>query len=187
MYAYDHLTEPRNTTSGVATKLLLGFVSTFEDIKCPEAPFTNPGDEVTIRSPHTFKTVDDGFIELLLAPEKNRLQLSTVGDKGFQKFNENITAMIPGSYAAQHEAIKNMLNKPLIILIKDSNCDENMWYQLGCDCEAAYLTAAFDTGTTAEGNKGYEVTFSVMTNYVALYTPVDGLGDPIDPITQLKA
>lgn len=185
-YAYDNLTSPRNSTSGVSDFFMLAPVTAFTDVKCPEAPFTNPGDEVTIRSPHVFP-VGQGFIRVLLAPEKNKLDLETVGNKGFQKFNQKLIGFIAGSYAELHEAIKNWLNKPLIILIKDSNCDENLWYQIGCDCEAAYMTAKFMTGTTAEGEKGYEIEFSVMTNYVAIYKPVDGEGDPIDPISQIKA
>ena len=183
-YAYANLVTPRNTTSGVADFFLLASVADFDDIKCPEAPFTNPGDEVKIRAPHEF-LADKGFIKVLFAPEKNKLDMETVGDKGFQKFNEKLVGFIAGSYAELHEAIKNWLNKPMILLIKDSNCDENLWYQIGCDCEAAYMTCTFTTSTTNEGVKGYEVTFSVMTNYVAIYAPVDGSDDPIDPLSQV--
>lgn len=185
-YIYDNLVTPRNTTSGIADFILLAPTSAFIDIKCPEAPFTNPGDEVKIRAAHEFVETK-GFIKVLLAPEKNKLDLETVGDKGFQKFNQKLNCFIAGSYAEVHEAIKNWLNKPLILLTKDSNCDENLWYQIGCDCEASYMTAKFGTSTTNEGVKGYEVEFSVMTNYVALYAPVDGEGDPIDPLSQVIA
>ncbi len=183
-YVYSSLNSPRNTTSGVADFFLVAPVAHFEDVKCPEAPFTNPGDEVKIRKPHEF-VVGKGFIKVLLAPEKNKIDFETVGDKGFQKFNGKFTGFIAGSYAELHEAIKNWINKPMILLAKDSNCDENLWYQIGCDCEAAYMTCTFGTSTTNEGVKGYEVTFSVMSNYVALYTPLDVNDDPIDPLSQV--
>lgn len=166
--------------------MLLAPLTAFTTLRCPEAPFTNPGDEVKIRKPHVFPN-GEGFIRLQLAPEKNSYMLETIGNKGFQKFDEKITAFLAGSYAEVHEAIKNWLNKPLILLIKDSNCDENLWYQVGCDCEAAYMMASFNTGTTREGDKGYEVTFSVTANYVALYAPLDTEGDPINPMSQLKS
>jgi len=185
-YAYDHLNEPRNTTSGVADSMLIAPLSAFQTLRCPEAPFTNPGDEVTIRRPHVFKA-NEGFIMVQLAPEKNNLALETIGNKGFQKFNENLNSFIAGSYKEVHEAIKNWMNKPHIVLIRDSKCEENLWYQVGCECEAAYLMAGFDTGNTAEGDKGYTCTWNVKSDYVALYAPLDTNGDPINPLTQLKA
>lgn len=185
-YAYGHLMNPSNTESGIAEMLLLAPVSAFETLRCPEAPFTEPGDEVKIRKPHVFK-VGEGFTKVLLAPEKNKLDLETVGNKGFQKFDKKLTGFIAGSTAEVHEAIKNWKNKPHVILARDSNCEANMWYQIGCECEAAYMMASFTTGTTAEGDKGYEVTFSVKTNYVAIYAPKNEDDDPIDPMSQVKA
>jgi hypothetical protein len=187
-YAYDHLTNPQNTESGVAEFILLAPASAFaaNGMKCPKAPFNNPGDEVTIREPHEF-VAGEGFVKVMLAPEKNQLTAETVGDKGFMKLRENAEVFIPGSYAALHEAIKNWKNKPLIILVKDSNCEANMWYQIGCDCEGSYLSASFGTGTTAEGTKGYTCGFSRMSSAITLYAPKDGLGNPIDPLSQLKA
>lgn len=187
-YEYAHLTNPRNTESGIAEFLLLAPMSAFavDGLKCPAAPFTNPGDETTIREPHVF-LAGEGFIKVQLAPEKNQFSAETVGDKGFQKFRENLEVFIPGTYAEVHEAIKNWKNKPLILLSKDSNCDANIWYQIGCECEGSYMSASFSTGTTVEGVKGYTVTFSRMSNYIATYAPKDGEGDPIDPMSQLKA
>jgi hypothetical protein len=186
-YQYANLDNPRNTESGIAEFLLLAPMTAFaaNGLKCPAAPFTNPGDEVTIRQPHVFLP-GEGFIKLLLAPEKNELNAETVGDKGFQKLRETIQSMMAGTYPELHEAVKNWKNKPLIILAKDSNCDADLWYQVGCECEGSYMTASFATGTTVDGNKGYTLSFSRMSNYITIYAPKDGLGNPIDPLTQLK-
>ena len=53
-----------------------------------------------------------------------------------------------------------MLNKPLIALSKDADCAADLYYQLGCDCVFAYLTADFSTGTTKDGVKGYSAKIS---------------------------
>lgn len=169
-YVYANMMQPQNTQSGIAEFLLLAPVSDFtaDGIKCPKAPFAEPGDEVKILENHVFK---DGkaFAKFVLAPEKNKLDATTIGDKGFNKLNLELTAFIPGSYAEVHEAIKNILNTPLIALIKDSNCPANMYYQLGCDCTYAWATASFGTGTTVDGVKGYEVKISYQNGYIQLY------------------
>jgi hypothetical protein len=81
---------------------------------------------------------------------------------------------IPGSYADAHEMVANMINQPLIVLTKDSNCPAKMWYQLGCDCTSAYLKADFSTGTTKDGVKGYSGTISWQNSYIQLYAQADG-------------
>jgi hypothetical protein len=170
-YAYKNLLTPINTDSGIADFALIAPVRDFVDpdgIKCPAAPFTDPGDEVKIKQNHAFK---DGkaFAKYILAPETNQLQGTTVGDLGFRKMDQTATIVIPGSYAELHEAAKNLLNVPLIVLLKDSNCPANMYYQLGCDCVYAWASNEFGTGTTRDGRKGYTITINYLQGYIQLY------------------
>lgn len=160
-YAYKNLIEPQNVQSGVAEYVLLSPVSWFEQngIMCPVLPFTNPGDEITIYEPHVFKA-GKGFIKFQLAPQKNSLGYNTSGDIGSLKQNAELKIFIPGSYIVAHEAIKNLINTPLIALIKDGDCNAGLFYQLGCDCQKAWLSASFNTGTTKDGVKGYEATLT---------------------------
>ncbi|HYC29547.1 MAG TPA: hypothetical protein VEB42_12030 [Chitinophagaceae bacterium] len=167
-YVYNHLKTPKNTGSGVADFVLLAPVADFDEIKCPEAPFAAPGDEVTIKVPHVFKA-GKGFIRILLAPEKNQYGAATIGDKGFQKFDHTYDIFVPGSYAEVHEFAKNIINTPLIALGKDAECAADIWYQLGCDCVYAYLTMDFTTGTTREGVKGYAGKITYQSSSVLLY------------------
>lgn len=171
-YAYKNLKTPQNVGSGVADYLLIAPVSDFleDGIKCPTAPFTDPGDEIKIKTPHDFKP-ERGFAKWILATEKNKIDGATLGDKGFQKLDLTLEAMLPGSYAEQHEAVKNIINVPLIVLVPDSNCASGIFYQLGCDCVYAWATANFATGTTREGNKGYTIQISYLGGYVQLYNP----------------
>lgn len=160
-YAYQNLLAPKNTRSGVAENILLAPVDWFtrDGIKCPAAPFSLPGDEITIKESHVFKT-GKGFLNFQLAPQKNSLSYTTVGDLSLSRQNAELKIFIAGSYKEAHESIKNLINTPLIALIKDASCEENMYYQLGCDCTKAWLTASFTTGTTKDGVKGYEATLT---------------------------
>lgn len=177
-YAYKNLKQPKNTQSGISDYVLIAPVYDFEEggIKCPAAPFAAPGDEVKVKTAHVFKT-DRGFAKFILAPEKNELNAKTIGDKGFNKLDQELTVFFPGSYAEVHEAIKNLLNTPLIALSKDADCGADLHYQLGCDCVYAYLTADFSTGTTVNGVKGYlgKITYA---GGILLYTAtIDYLAD----------
>lgn len=176
MYAYQNLVTPRNTGSGIADYILIAPVSWFavDGIKCPEAPFDNPGDEIKVRTQHEF-IAGKGFVKYALAPEKNSYDAKTIGDKGFNKFDIESSIFFPGSYAELHEAIKNWMNIPLIALEKDSNCGANFYYQLGCDCTFAYLSPEFTTGTTKDGTKGYVGKITWQNDFVQIFQPTDGL------------
>lgn len=170
-YAFKNLNQPQNTDSGIADFALIAPVRDFEEngIKCPAAPFTDPGDRVKIKQNHVFK---DGkaFAKFLLAPESNQLEGTSIGDLGYKKLDQKATILVPGSYAELHEAAKEILNVPLIVLLKDSNCPANMYYQLGCDCVYAWASNSFGTGTTADGKKGYTIEISYKQGYIQLYT-----------------
>jgi hypothetical protein len=156
-YAYQNLKTYSNAGSGIAEYALIAPVSWFAagGIKAPVAPFgVTPGDSITIKTAHTF-IAGKGFIYYKLAPQKNQMDGKTVGDVGFNKQNYEVKIFIPGSTPAQHENIMNLLNVPLIVIVKDINCGANLYYQLGCDCTSAYMSADFSTGTSNSGVKGY--------------------------------
>ncbi|MES2457230.1 MAG: hypothetical protein V4594_16870 [Bacteroidota bacterium] len=181
VYTFTNLMDPQNTASGISDFILLAAVADFEadGIKCPEAPFATPGDKVKITSPHVFKT-DKAFAKIICAPEKNQLNVGSIGDTGFTKGDFNLEMFVPGSYAELHEAMGEYLNRPLIALVKDSNCGANQWYQLGCDCVFANLKWDFSTGTTKDGVKGYKISVTYQNGYILLYDVAGGpeiLGD----------
>lgn len=169
-YTYANLMTPSNAESGLAEVMYLAPVSDFavDGLKCPTAPFTNPGDETRINVPHVFLT-GKKFAKILLAPDKNELTAAPTGDKGFKKMNLEVTAFVPGSYNELHEAVKNWLNTPLVVLVPDGNCDTDMVYQLGCKCKFAYIEPTFKSGTDSNGIKGYEFKISYSSKYVQTY------------------
>jgi len=185
----QHYTTPSNTSSGISDFILLADQAAFAEngIKCPEAPFATAKDSITIKEPHEFLE-GEGFIRVNLAPDKNKIAFATIGDKGFKKSDITLTAVIPGLYPEVMAFMEHIKNRPLIILAKDSTCSANQWYQLGCDCLGAYANPTGDTGTTAEGQKGYVVEFNVKPDTALLYEPYEGSpGTYVNPISQLKA
>lgn len=159
-YAYRNQLDWQNSEPGIAEYALIAPKSWFAEngLKYPVGPFgVTPGDQITIKTAHTFKE-GKGFIKMVLAPEKNEMNTSIVGDTGFNKMNTEVKVVFPGSTPAQHEQLQNLLNEPLVCIFKDANCGANLYYQLGSDCQAAYLTTEFKTGTTASGIKGFEAT-----------------------------
>lgn len=161
-YAYKNLRKQSgNSKAGIAEYALLAPHDWFaaDGVKSPVAPFANQGDSLTIKTAHEFLD-GKGFLYYKLAPQKNSYSYKSVGDLGFKSFNSELKIFIAGSEIEVHEAVKNLLNTPLIVLIKDSNCAANMFYQLGCDCQFAYLSVDFNTSTTNSGIKGFEGTIT---------------------------
>lgn len=176
---YRNLREPQNVLSGVAEFALVAPKSFFTDdgIKSPVAPFTTPGDSIKIKDAHVFKE-GKGFIYYQLAPQKNELSYKTVGDLGLSKLNAEAKIFIPGSYAELHEAMADLVNVPLIVLQKDSQCAANLYYHLGNDCQFAWVKPEFTTGTTASGVKGYAVT--IVFDGGPLFYDVTGAPEILD-------
>ena len=119
---------------------------------------------------------------MALAADKNSYDAKTIGDTGFTKFANEVNVIVPGSYADQHELMKDLLNKPVIVLIKDSDCPADMWYQVGSACVFAYISPAFETGTTKESIKGYKLKITNTASKVYLYQGEINYIDYRDPL-----
>ena len=182
MYSFINLQNPLHTASGIAERVLIAPVDWFVSggIKSPGV-WVDYGDEVTIKNNHVFKN-GKGFVTIFLAPEKNSYDAKTIGDTGFQKFANEVKMMVAGSYADLHEEIFNLVGKPVIVLVKDSDCPADMWYQVGTECVAARISADFSTGSTKDGLKGYQLTISNTAEKVYLYEgDITYLGE-VDPL-----
>lgn len=163
---FENLVSPKRTGSGIGEMVYVALLSWFESLKSPTAPFLLAGDEVTIKDTHVLKA-GKKFLRIQLAPQKNSYDANSSGDIGYARFNNEVKILVPGSYVEQHSLLKELLNKPLVALVKDSDC--SMIYQIGSSCHPAYLTHQFNTGTTKEGNKGYNGTISSETSSVIIY------------------
>lgn len=165
-----NLLNPINLNPGISEMVYIALVSWFVSggIKKPTAPFVDPGDEVLIKESHEF-TSTYGFLQFALAAGKNSLDAKGVGDLMMTSFDFEVKIFMPGSYIEVHSTIRQLLNKPLIALVKDSNCGSGLVYQIGNACTPAYIRAAFATGTTKDGNKGYDAVISCNGNAVIIY------------------
>lgn len=175
-YDLVNLKEPKNASTGVSDYVLIARLSDFVEggVKCPVAPFAALGDKVKIATAHEFK-VGRGFMKFTTAPRKNQITAGSIGEFGFAKLDPNWEFVLAGSYAELHETVAELMNVPLIIMFRDSNCDEEMYYQLGCDCLQAYIKPEFSTGTTADnGIKGYKITANCPSEAIRLYTAAGG-------------
>lgn len=153
-YAVKNLLTPKNNSSGLAEVVLVAPKSWITTLEVPTAPFTNQGDEITIAGDHVF-AASKGFAQFQCAPQKNQLDIKPKGDLGSNGQITEVSIFLPGSYAEAHEQVRNLMNTPLVVLVKDSNCADELYYQLGCDCMGAYLTGEFKSGTSKDGAKGY--------------------------------
>jgi hypothetical protein len=169
MVELTNLLIPKHITTGIAEKVLIALVEWFapNGIKGPGI-WVISGDEVRIKESHVF-IPDRGFIEISLAPEKNNYEAKSFGDTGFTKLANQVNVLVPGSYASQHELMYDLQNKPLIVLVKDSDCPANMWYQVGTSCNFGYAVPSFETGTTKEGIKGSRLEIKNTADKVYLY------------------
>jgi hypothetical protein len=159
VYEFDNLVLTERETPGIADELYLAPVSWIKTI----APVENL---TYVTQTHEFFP-GYGFLKLLLAPEKNYLNVGTVGEKGSQGFDGRLNFFLPGSYALLHGTIAALLNQPVIAIARDVIA--GLAYQIGSELHPAYLTPGFTTGTTKDGAKGYSNMLSAYANGLYLY------------------
>lgn len=162
-YNYRHIGTNgyKNVASGVSEVVYLAPKAAFtaNGIKSPVAPFTNPGDEMTINETHEF-IEGQGFTKYQGAPGKNTLSINTRGMAGTLSQNQELLVFIPGNEIEVHEQVKNMMNVPFVGLVKDVNCADGPCHQVGGVCQAVWLSnAPWVSGTSKDGEKGYTLTF----------------------------
>lgn len=186
MYAYQSILQPHYSTSGIAERAFLAPVRWFaaNGIAIPTEPYEVAGDRVRIRTDHAFASEAYGFVAMQLAPEKNAYRMRTIGGRETQKFEHTLQIFFAGSTAALHEALSMMLNEPFIALVRDSTCLGKMYYQLGNRHTYLWLQADWESGTSREGDKGYNTTWRWVgpSPYIYQGTPTTLPEDPdFDP------
>lgn len=157
----------QNRFPGYTNNAWIAPKSAFTLLQEPAGPFTVLGDEVTVKTAHTFP-VGEGFISVYCAPDTVEANGSAVGAKGARRFKWQPKIFIPGDGPALQAQVQLLLNDDVIIILKDSNCPGGPLLQYGCSCTPGQTSAgAFQGSNTADesGRKGYELTFDSMCRY----------------------
>lgn len=131
-------------------------------------PLTTPlalGDEVTINGDHTFATTN-GFFKWELKQKSPTIKGTSVGDVGAKLMEYTGEVTILGDEATTQAQLERLLNSKGICLLKDANClEDDVYAQIGDECDTPEFTVEFDGKTTAEGLKEYKVSFKAVAKY----------------------
>lgn len=154
------LLRARNTRSGIAETLYLARQVDMTKIAEPD-----PGSNEILEN-HEFAPMK-GFFKIALAPGKNSFTMQSQGENASTTLKQQLTFFVAGSYDSVHATFCDLVNQPVIALIKDG-CDGSL-FQLGDDCVSANMTIDFTSGTTVDGQKGYNVTILWVNDRPVFY------------------
>lgn len=134
----------------------------FDVIATPLAVPLALGDLVTINGDHTFQNTD-GWFKWELKQKTPTIKGTSIGDPGAKLMEYTGECFILGDEATTQEQMERILNTKGICLLKDANCKaDDVYVQLGDECDTPEFTVEFDGKTTAEGLKEYKVSFKVV-------------------------
>lgn len=162
---FTHITtnsNPKAIRGGYKDYLYFCPLTDFETIAKPLAVPLAMGDAVTIDGDHTF-LLTNGFFKWELKLKTPTIKGQSVGDPGAKLMEYTGTVFILGDESTTQEQLERLLNTKGIFLLKDANClADDVYAQLGDECDTPEVTVEFDGKTTAEGLKEYKVDFKVV-------------------------
>ena len=138
----------------------------------------NGGLAYTVSAAHTFKTPATvvslmttwattlGWIKMDATVNGNELEGKSVGEPGSKTPEWMVKGFVAGLSANLIEFFDRSMNDDWIAIIKNSDCQNPEFYQVGCDCFPATLDWNFKSGTVKGGKKGFE--FTLTSNCSAL-------------------
>jgi hypothetical protein len=151
------------SNGGYAPLVFYAPIDTFTTLSAPIDTPVAAGDKKKITIDHAFG-VDDGFIGLLTKINSVTLESAeSEGDDGSVQNSWVVKAQIRGDSAVIQEQLDEMKNDPvgLIFLVKDSTCNRNEYVQLGDACSPVSVKYSFNSGSTKEGFKIYDISVTV--------------------------
>lgn len=127
------------TQAGLGSTLCIALLDHFDSLK--EAPTTGTaaGDTATITDTHTFKTVGGkamGFIKIpLMATNTGKYDMKSEGEFPSEKTVSSFEGVAVGLSAEQVEWIRGLKGQNCIVLVRDAECGNGRFVQIGCDCK----------------------------------------------------
>jgi hypothetical protein len=174
MANYAHIAKPSGVdaaTGGYLNTFFFAPVADFLSLKAPIDPVVDLGDDLTISAVHTF-TAPKGFYNYACKTHSVTLKGTTVGDEGAQEMEWSSEFVIIGDSASNQAQLQSLLNADTICLLKDAECGDDQYIQLGNACVFPTFKVEFDGKTTKEGKKEYKVTVTCKKKYFYNYAVV---------------
>ena len=168
MANFSHLTtntNPRAIRGGYKDVFYFCPLADFTSIAKPTGTPTALGDLVLISSAHTF-TGTKGWFSWETKQRSATIKGQSTGDDGAKLMDYTGEITILGDSASTQEQLERLLNTKGIVLLKDANClVDDVYAQLGDECDPPIFTVEFDGKTTADGLKEYKVSFKAISKY----------------------
>jgi hypothetical protein len=165
MALFDHIVTNTNTKAirgGYKDYLWFCPLADFDTIATPLAVPLTLGDEVEIVGDHTFLTTN-GFFKWELKQKSPTIKGTSVGDPGAKLIEYTGEVTILGDESTTQAQLERLLNSKGICLLKDANClEDDVYAQLGDECDTPEFSVEFDGKTTAEGLKEYKISIKVV-------------------------
>lgn len=159
-YAAIAKDQETNKDGGYQNSIWFAPISTFLSVAKPAANPAAVGDTLKITDAHTF-TAPAGFYPWRAKKHSVTIDGTPVGDPGSMNITWKLTAIILGDSASTQEQMQNMLNDDILYLVKDQNCEDGTYVQLGDECLTPEVQVTFTGNTTAQGYKEYKIEASV--------------------------
>lgn len=164
-YANISKDDQKATNGGYKPKLWLAKVADITTWGRPIAVPVDVGDKVTVSTAHTWAANKAAF---LWDAKLHSIKVTgaMIGDPGSSIMQWTAEVVVKGDTAAITEMVNNLLSDEMVIWVKERNCIDASWFvQIGDDCEPIECTAAFDSGTTAQGEKLHTLQFKSIKKF----------------------
>lgn len=148
-----------NTTPGYSIKAFIGLHAEMATIPAATAGVVSTDITFEVDTPAK------GFMQVYNAPKRQSASSSTTGEAGMTSENYAHQLFVPGDVATVREFIKTIENQPLIVLVQDGTQGGPV-RMYGTEQNPAYVDSkAFESGTLADGTKGYVITIFAKEKY----------------------
>lgn len=168
----NHILKTAGTKApGVKPVFLVAHKDWFDVIAEPDADADEDGsgNSSNISGNHTFLP-DYGFVKFEIADRTGKFTAEEVGDPEFEAVN----VMGEGMYPGWNPLLATYLGKNFegIILMQDSRCEANLYYQIGAICTLARKENwKYETGVSGGGDKkGFTLKYAAYQDKLLFYT-----------------
>lgn len=141
----------KDNMGGFSVTAYLCPIDAFDTIKGFKTT-TAPGDKVTIDGDHVWKATK-GVVKVKTTLATLKAMLESVGERGGKSHKGSLEFFRPGTTKADAEFQRQAPNDEFIMFVKDPN--SGAYLQCGTEDLPLEITGSYDSGTVADGRKGF--------------------------------